>query len=310
MRRGRFLGSWSGVKCQGSGVRCQMPGVRGQVPGVRCQMRVASYGFWVGFFFIILFSFTLNAQNHDAAYTLIQTIDIPNEFAVSDKLHQTYVLSTENEIIKYNEDGKATFRFNNNTLGDLAHIDASNPFNLLLFYQEYLNILILDRTLNQSTQLNLFDLNILQANAVSMASDNNVWVFDDYNFQLKKINRQGEIILQSDNLSLFFEKSIRPNFLLEHDQMVYLNEPEIGILVFDAFGQYDKVLDFKGLESFQILEDQLLFFQNKTLQSFHLQSLLMKKIALPNGFDTAKNVLVQKNRLYGIFEGKVEVYTW
>ncbi len=318
MKRGRFLED-EGSCCWILGAGCGVQGAGCEVRGFlhpflmhclgspSCSFRGS--GAWVGVL-LLFFQFNIFSQSPDSVYSLIQTIEVENEFAVSDKLHQLYVLDAKNELVKLNEEGQVTFQFNNNTLGELAHVDASNPFNLLLFYREYLNILVLDRTLNQTTQLNLFDLNILQVNAVGMANDNNVWIFDDFNNQLKKVNRQGNVILESDNLTLLFEKTIRPNFLLEKEQMVYLNDPEIGIIIFDVFGQFVKVLDFKGLDFFQVVENQLIFFDNEALNSFHLQSLLMKKIALPKGLKSSKRVLVQKNRLYGIFEGRIEVYSF
>jgi hypothetical protein len=230
---------------------------------------------------LLLFPFYAKPQNTDSNYTLINEIEIDAKLITVDNLNQIYALNADNEIIKFNSNGEEVFRFNNNRLGDLTHIDASNPFNLLLYYADFSNILILDRTLNSTVQLNLFELNFTKVSAVGLANDNNVWVFDDLNFQLKKIDRKGAMIAASDNLNFALNKPIRPNFLLEREQKVFLNDPEIGILIFDFFGQFEKVLEFKNLNKFQVIGEQLLYVEQDKLHSFNLKSLLTKSIKLP-----------------------------
>ena len=257
---------------------------------------------------LLLFPFYAKPQNTDSNYTLINEIEIDAKLITVDNLNQIYALNADNEIIKFNSNGEEVFRFNNNRLGDLTHIDASNPFNLLLYYADFSNILILDRTLNSTVQLNLFELNFTKVSAVGLANDNNVWVFDDLNFQLKKIDRKGAMIAASDNLNFALNKPIRPNFLLEREQKVFLNDPEIGILIFDFFGQFEKVLEFKNLNKFQVIGEQLLYVEQDKLHSFNLKSLLTKSIKLPKKMEENDNILVQQNRLYLIKKGRIEIY--
>lgn len=257
---------------------------------------------------LLLFPFYAKSQNTDSNYTLINEIEIDAKLITVDNLNQIYALNADNEIIKFNSNGEEVFRFNNNRLGDLTHIDASNPFNLLLYYADFSNILILDRTLNSTVQLNLFELNFTKVSAVGLANDNNVWIFDDLNFQLKKIDRKGAMIAASDNLNFALNKPIRPNFLLEREQKVFLNDPEIGILIFDFFGQFEKILEFKNLNKFQVIGEQLLYVEQDKLHSFNLKSLLTKSIKLPKKMEENDNILVQKNRLYLIKKGRIEIY--
>lgn len=264
----------------------------------------------VGWVFALFFPLFGAGQNLDSVYTLIHKIEIETELVGVDNLNQVYVLNTDNELIKLNSSAKETFRFNNYRLGELSHIDASNPFNLLLFYSEFSNILILDRTLNQTVQLNLFDLNFSMVTAVGLANDNNVWIFDNLNFQLKKIDRKGTVIVASDNLNFALNKPVQPNFILERNQKVFVNDPEIGILIFDIFGQFEKVLNFKKLTRFQVVGQQLIYFQEGKLFSFNLKSLLEKPIKLPKNVEKSDKILVQKNRLYLIKKERIEVYSF
>lgn len=260
--------------------------------------------YWVLVIGAVLNVSTLNAQS----YKLVQTLKTEAVYFATDKLQNVYLVSPQNEVVKYDKTGKAIFRYNNNRLGDLTFIDANNPFKLGLFYPELGNLIFLDRTMTPSGDFRFFDYNFIQVDAVALAADNNIWLYDKLDFQLKKIDQTGEIVFESGDLSLTLDKPLSPNFLVEREQQIYVNDPELGILVFDLFGQYLKTLEFTGLSAFQILDGRLLFFKNGQLQAFNLQSLLMQDVKLPEGVGEDAVVLVQKNRLYVLENGALRVF--
>jgi hypothetical protein len=139
---------------------------------------------------------------------------------------------------------------------------------------------------------------LFQINAVGMASDGRLWLYDEVNFRLKKIESNGEMVTEGADMSLVLGKTIKPTSLVERDQPVYLIDPALGILVFDIFGQYQKTLPITGLASFQVFEDQLIYFSGGQLFSFHLKALLEKPVQVPTGMDAGDKVEVQKDRLY------------
>ena len=243
-----------------------------------------------------------------SGYQLIQKITVDAQLMATDKLGQLYISTTKNEVIKYSPEGKELFRFSNNTLGELTHIDVTNPFNILLYYPEYLMVYTLDRTLSKTGEFNLLDLNMTNVEAVAMSNDNNVWLYDIVSYQLKKINRKGDILKESENLSNHFEKPLSPNFILERENGLYVNDPDLGILIFNTFGQYVKTLDFKGLTSFQVFDNQLIFKEKNQLKVFHLQSLATSIINLPDGVTLDNDVVIQKNRLFVMKGNGVEIF--
>jgi len=249
---------------------------------------------------------SLVAQGQE--YRLLETIETEATFFATDKLQNLYLVSPQNEVVKYDKNGLQLFRYNNNLLGELSFIDANNPFKIILFYPEFANLIFLDRTMTPAGDFRLFDFNLIQVDAVALAADNNIWLYDKLDFRLKKIDRIGKVVFQSGDLSLTLNQSLNPNFLIEREQQIYLNDPENGILVFDVFGQYEKTLDFKGLEEFQILDGRLLFFQDGKLNAFNLQSLLFQEAILPEGIGEEARVLMQKNRLFVLEEKELRIF--
>ncbi len=260
---------------------------------------------------ILMFSCSCSTQassSVDSSYTLLNTIAIKAKFFTTDKLSQIYVVTEQNEVIKYDSDGKELFRFNNNTLGNLKHIDVTDPMNILLFYPDYMTVLTLNRTLNKTGEYDLINLNLIEVNAIGMSNDNNIWLYDEVTFKLRKIDRNGQIVLESDDLNMFLAYTPKPNFILERENSVYVNNPQTGILVFDIYGKYIKTLDFKGLDDFQVVNKQLIFRKNEKLMSFLLQPLILQNIVLPADIKKEDKIRIQKNKLFVKKQDKVLIY--
>ena len=236
-----------------------------------------------------------------------QMIAVHAKDFTTDHLQNVYAITPENEVIKFQPDGREAFRFQNKTLGDSVILDATNPFELLLFYPEYQTVLTLDRTLSLGAQFNLLQLGFPKISAVGMASDGKLWLYDEANFRLKKIAADGSIAAQSADLSLALGRAIQPNFLLEREQVVFLNDPAQGILQFDIFGNYLKTLDIKGLRRFQVAGEQLLFFENGQWQAFHLQALLQRPLKLPEGTPPVENMRLEKDWVFVLQPGGIGV---
>ena len=258
--------------------------------------------------FFVAFTFQSKGQPSDSVYTLIYTLPEKAKYFTTDQLRQIYIVTNENEIVKYSADHKELFRFNNNTLGSLGYIDATDPFHLLCFYPEFLTVIILDRTLSQAGEYNLYDLDIIDVKTVGLSNDNNIWIYDDLDFKLKKINRKGEVLVESDDLNLRLGISIQPIRIKEKNNIVFVNAPEEGFLLFDNFGSYIKTIPIKTDADFQIIEEQLIYRETQHLFVFHLKSLLTKKIALPKQVTQEDRVRIQKDRMYVQRGAEVKVY--
>jgi len=252
----------------------------------------------------------LHGQSSDSTFRLVTSIPVQSKFIAVDQLEQLYVVSKENQIKKYDVEGQELFQFSNNRLGDISFIDATNPFNLLMFFSEFNEVQTLDRTLSKTGTFQLIDAGIFETEAVGLSTDNQLWVFDNYNFVLKKINEQEGILVKSDNVNLVLGRVVKPNFLLEKNNFVYVNDSETGILIFDVFGKYIKTLDFLNIEYFQISGDKLIFFLNGKLNSFNLKSLLTQTMNLPEKIANSEQIILTKKYLFARKGEAIEIYSY
>jgi hypothetical protein len=226
-----------------------------------------------------------------------------------DKLQQVYLVDSRNEVFKYGPDGREQFFYNNNTRGELAYVDATDPFNLLLFYPELQGVALLDRTLNETAWLLLFSAGIVHATAVALAPDNNIWVYDQASFLLQKIGRNGTVVATTDNLSAQLARPPYSQQAAARENLVYLYDPEQGAFVFDDFGQFHQLLEFQGYESLQIVDATLLFYKPGELLAYNPAQLRAAVLPLPAAGQQATQAHWRGRRLYLLTpEGEVRVY--
>ena len=247
-------------------------------------------------------------ESSDSSVALY-TIPLSSKSFATDKLNQLYLITEQNEIIKYDSKGKEVFRYNNNFLENLSHVDATDPFNLLLYYPDYLSVITLDRTMNKTGEFDLSSLNLIRVKAVGSSNDNQVWLYDEVGFQLKKINRSGDVLRQSVDLNLQLNYPPKPIFLIEKENSIYVNDPAYGILIFNVFGEYESMIELKGINTFQIFDNRLLYKKGQEVFSYHLQTFDQRAIKLPVELKDSDEILIQKNRLFVRKTDRIEVYT-
>jgi hypothetical protein len=225
-----------------------------------------------------------------------------------DALGQLYVVTERNELIQYRADGTEGYRYNNNTLGKLAIIDPSNPFSLLLYYPDFQTIILLDRTLSEKGRIVLSDLNLLNIELVALANDNFIWVYDEADMQLKKLDQSGTINFTSDRLNLLLPAGPDPNQLLAGNNRLLLNDPALGVLLFDQFGRLESTLPIVGAESLQLMNDQtLIYLRMGKLFRYDLRALRESVLDLQLPCTDRCELLIGKEKMYWLKGGKVEM---
>lgn len=267
-------------------------------------------------FILFLLALPFAGHSQDTLFQKLLEIPVKARFFTTDKLQQLYVATLDNTVIKFTPDAnpdsyREQYRFSNNTLGELGYIDATDPFNLLLYYPDYQLVITLDRTLNQTGKFSLNDAGVVQARTVGISNDGNIWVYDEASFQLRKFSRSGEVLFESQNLSLVFpKKAPQPIQIVARENWVYLNDPAQGVLIFDNFGQYSNIVAVQDISMFQILDNRLIFKQKNTLKIYDFKSFFFATMPLPRQAENAAMIQIQQNRLFVQQLNQIEVYSF
>ena len=136
------------------------------------NIRLSQFATAIHFTFIILFFClqNLSAQTD----SLLTNISIQGKFISTDQLGHAYVITNDNDVVKFKTTGEEVFRFSDNTFGNIEMMDASNPLQMILYYPDFLLVRTLDRTMNVSGQFDLSNLDFLMPPIVCASNDNNI----------------------------------------------------------------------------------------------------------------------------------------
>lgn len=263
----------------------------------------------VAFLFLLLLSCSTIGYAQEYTFKELKSIHKTSRWIEVDKMKQLYLIEDAHTLLKYSSDGDLLHQFNENSLGEISYVDVSNPFRILVYYNDYATVLFLDRTLSEIQRHDLSDLDIPEVRALGTASDNNIWLFDNNSYTLKKVNSQNEVVAESSDLSLLLAEALDPNRLIETNSRVYLNSPNLGILVFDVFGNYIKTIEILHLDYFQVYEGQIFYVEDKKFKTYHLLSFLTKEIKMPIISKKLEQLCIAQERLYIKNDNKVNIFT-
>lgn len=241
-------------------------------------------------------------------YQLKTAVPVNGRYMTADHLLSSYVINNENQALKYDKEGKLIGRYSENRYGQLTSVDATSPFNTLMFFKEFATVVAVDNQLNPRTLYRLPSLGINDVSAVALSDDNYIWFYDNQEAKLKKINTQYEIIQESLPVNQLLGMEIEPNFILENDRKVFVNDPNLGVLVFDVFGNYYNSFPIIGLKSFQILNKHLVYEQDGEMQLFRFTDFEVRSLPLP---ETIKNVdyfRLEKDMLFVLNKEELQLY--
>lgn len=214
----------------------------------------------------------------DSSFTLIRSYKGDITDAALDNLGNLYIVSSTGQVRKFNEAGDSVAIYNQvRNYGKLFTIDVSNPLKILLFYKDYSSVVVLDRFLASIATVNLKNFSILQPAAVGLSYDNNIWVFDEYDSKLKKIDEQGNNLLESADFRSALNASISPQRILNDNGFVYLADTTSGVFVFDNYGSFKRKVPLMNWQSIAVNRNNIISTKNETITIFNSNTLLQSQ---------------------------------
>ena len=239
-------------------------------------------------------------------------LEIEARQAAVDVLENFYLLDRENTFIKYDRRGTQLAFYNNHRLGTPGHFDLSNPHKILLFYPEHQVIVFLDRNLTEVTRIDLNQLGMPDIISVAMANDNQIWVYDEFEQLLKKIDNDGTSRAVSENSHSIWGKALRPEKLIERYNRLLLFDPTHGLFLYDNLGNpmaHHSLSDFKFAE-FINRRNLLLAHNDGRYFTFSLSSQDLQPLSLPDEIEKQHptHISIKGNHIVVLSEKKMSVY--
>src|ERR1700739_1078633 len=254
------------------------------------------------FLSLAFFMFSFSAD--DELKTLF-TIKSTADFFTTDNLGNTYLIKGE-EIKKYSQTGDLLKIFSNKTSGKITSLDTTNPLRILVFYKDFATILIIDDLLSQNGDpMNLLDYSLEQSDVICNSFNNGIWFFNRENMELVRLDETFKPVVNTGNLNRLLSADFKPNFMLEHNGYLYLNNPAEGVYVFDIYGTYFKTIPIKNLQRFQVKDNVMFYYMAGMLKSYNIKDLTQKELPFKNVTD----MRVEKENYFLFYPDSVVVKT-
>ena len=255
----------------------------------------------------LLFSFAFaKAQN---LLPIIKSIPISANILQVDEIGNAYVVRKDNGFIKFNENGDSIANYISIANGNIAFVDVTNPLRVMLYYPKFAKLVLLDRMLAPKNELNLRKLNQLNSNVIATSAEGNLWVYDQFNATLNKLDMQLNTMIQGNDLRQQLSVLPRPTCLLERDRKIYMVDSSQGVLVFDQYGSYLTTLAILGLQNIQVVGTQIIYQKGNALFAYDTHRFDETKIEIPPMENEAiVQAAYSRGVLYVLYQNRLVLY--
>lgn len=214
----------------------------------------------------------------------------------TDYLGNLYILE-DYRLTKYNYEGERLFVYEDFSLGMITSIDVSDPLKILVFYEDFLGIVALDKTLSLIANYSLIDMGFYSVSAVGHSRDDNFWIYDNTSFRLKKLDKNGEVFYETERFNQLFEELGEVLQILEQENKLYVNTASGNILVFDRMGTYQQSIPLPAFSYIQIIQGKIIYYYKNQLHSYDSPLLETQTMDLPP-IENIEKCQIQKQRAY------------
>lgn len=230
---------------------------------------------------VFLYALTIAAQPKMAPVKIGTKVLVADAFVGFDNFGFGYFIR-DNVVSKITE--KAILEYKNLSLGKIARVDIQNPLQVVLFYENFNTVVLLDNQLNETLKI-AFSENAtpIVASAVGMASSNRLWAFNslsqkvglfDYlknDFREVTVPFSGKVAHYDSDFNYFY-------WIDEHGNR----------FACDVYGKVSEYGKFADCDQFEIADDKwILFSKDGILYAYEVAS--DKKIPLQIAEKTFKS---------------------
>ena len=247
----------------------------------------------------------------DTSFKRIKTIQGDIVAFTVDNLDNIYLLSSSNQVKKLDANGDSVAVFNDvKKFGQVTLIDASNPLKVLLYYRDFATIVILDRFLAIRSTIDLRRHNILQVRAIGQSYDNKIWVYDEVDNKLKKIDEDGTLLQETPDFRQLFDPAPMPQWIFDEDQFVYLYDSSLAVYAFDYYGSLKNKVPISHWQNFKVAGKFIYGSNANTLYRYNIKTFRTDEWSLPEEISHVKAFNFTSTRLYALRKDNIDIFNF
>ena len=155
-----------------------------------------------------------------------------------------------------------SIEYKNMSLGKITKVDLQNPLKIVLFYENFSTVIILDNQLNETQKINFSESIIpIVVTAIGIASQNQLWIYNSMNQQLGLYDYLKN---EYKTIAVPFTETIK--YYLSDFNNFHWVDTKNNWYVCDVFGKITSKGILPDYDSIQIInENQFIYSKNEIL---------------------------------------------
>ncbi|GEM_PF-948583 len=199
-------------------------------------------------------------------FTLLKTFEDITGFVAPDPLGNIFFISN-GSLYKHHPLEGETLSYSRSGFGPVTHVDVSDPLNILVFFADFGNIVLLDKNLTQKQVIegrSLLKDDLPQS--VSHSSHSGFWAYFPNVYKIARFTNQGKPELVSQDLSREYSGLANVLRLTEHRERLFLYAN--GIWVFDLFANLLFTIYDIQTPDFQLVKNKIFYLKDNKLHAW------------------------------------------
>jgi hypothetical protein len=169
---------------------------------------------------------------------------------------------------------------------------------------------VLDSLLNIRNIIELRKQNILQVRAIGQSYDNKIWVYDEVENKLKKIDEEGKLLQETPDFRQLFEAAPAPQKIFDQDQFVYLYDSAQAVFVFDYYGALKNKILISGWHNFKVAGKYIFGSASNKLFRYDIKTFRVDEWNMPDELYRSQSFNFSSSRLYALQKDAIEIYSF
>lgn len=205
-----------------------------------------------------------------------------------------FYYSIKNNVLSKTKKNES-FEYKNIALGKPTKIDIQNPLKIILYYENFNTIILLDNQLNETQKINLSENDVpIMASATGIASGNRLWIYNSLTQEIGLF----------DYLKNIFQ-SITPSFqgnlkYYESDFNAFQwIDNSLNWYAVDVFGKIKSIGKVADFDQIQVTENQLIIFSKE--EKLYVQDIKNNTISPIENVEKSFKNFYYKDQILSIF---------
>lgn len=213
----------------------------------------------VNFIFLILYLLSSSQNNYSQEIVLAKktaVIPLQDEKFLGFDYQQNLYLIQNNNLIKKNK--QDYFEYKNLSLGNITRVDFQNPLQIVVFYNDFNSVVLLDNQLNETKKIDFSFLSeTMKIEAIALSSQNQIWFYDAISSKIG--------LYSFTNDTFKWISTPLPNSIKEYSANYthfYWVDAKNNFYSTSIYGNIRVLEDFPIFEKIQFASDKIVLYSN------------------------------------------------